>query len=80
MVTQVQKWGNSLALRIPKVYADEIKIKQNTPIEFSIVNGSLVIRPVRKPKYTLEELLAGITDENIHDPISTGAPVGREAL
>ena len=79
MTTRVQKWGNSLALRIPKSFAQEVNLDQGTEVELSLDNGKLIIQRVKEENpYTLEELLAGITDENIHDEIDTGPPVDPE--
>ncbi len=78
MLTKVQKWGNSIALRIPKRFADEIHITADTAVELTIEDGKLVINPVAQPEYTLEDLLALITPENIHNEVDWGAPVGQE--
>jgi len=79
MTTRVQKWGNSLALRIPKSFAEEVKLGQGTEVELSLENGKLLIQPVKEENpYTLEELVAGITDENLHSEIDFGGPVGKE--
>ncbi|MBI2432525.1 MAG: AbrB/MazE/SpoVT family DNA-binding domain-containing protein [Candidatus Hydrogenedentes bacterium] len=79
MQTQVSKWGNSLGVRIPKALADEAHLSEGTEIELSVVQGNVVLSPVNKIKYRLEDLLAQITDENIHPEISSGPSVGREA-
>lgn len=79
MKTRVQKWGNSLALRIPKSFAVEVGLKQNTSVELFLVNGKLVLTPINQPTYTLEELLSQITENNLHHEIDTGSPVGNEA-
>ncbi len=78
MLTHVQKWGNSLALRIPQSIAREIGLSQGSTVEVSLVDGKLVIAPVVKRKRTLERLLAQVTDENIHAEIDPGSAVGRE--
>ena len=78
MLTKVQKWGNSVALRIPKAFADEMQMTAETAVEMSIEDGKLVISPVEHPQYVLEELLAQITPWNLHDEVDWGAPVGRE--
>jgi len=78
MQTRVQKWGNSLALRIPKAFADEIAIMPDSPVEVTIIDGKLVVVPVEEPEITLEELLAGITPDNLHGEVSAGAAVGNE--
>ncbi|MBZ0315313.1 MAG: AbrB/MazE/SpoVT family DNA-binding domain-containing protein [Anaerolineae bacterium] len=77
MKTRVQKWGNSLALRIPKAFADEIGIVEESEVEMRLVEGQLVIAPPRH-KVTLEELVAQITDENRPGETDWGPPVGNE--
>jgi antitoxin MazE len=79
MLTHIQKWGNSLALRIPQSVAREIGLSQDSSVEISLVDGKLVIAPVIKRKLTLAKLLAQVTDENIHHEVDTGSAVGREA-
>jgi antitoxin MazE len=79
MLTKVQKWGNSIALRIPKSFADEIQIAADSPVELTIEAGKLIIAPVEPEAYSLEELLAAVTPENIHAEVDWGEPVGNEA-
>ena len=78
MKVKVQKWGNSLALRIPKSFAVESSIEQGTLVDVSVVEGKLVVTPVTDKKYTLMELLDGVTKRNIHGEIDTGPSVGKE--
>ncbi|MBP1464285.1 AbrB/MazE/SpoVT family DNA-binding domain-containing protein [Candidatus Chloroploca sp. M-50] len=78
MQSKVQKWGNSLALRIPKSFAAEIGLSDGTPVELTLVEGKLVIAPLPVPSYSLEALLAGITPANLHGELDTGAPQGTE--
>jgi antitoxin MazE len=77
VVTRVQKWGNSLGLRIPKSFAAEAKVGEGSPVELSVENGALVVRPVQR-RYSLDELLARVTRRNVHGEVDSGAPVGRE--
>ncbi len=79
MKLKVQKWGNSLALRIPKAFAIEANIASGSTVEMSLTNGELKIKPIKDQEYTLEELLSGITPENIHEEVSTGIPQGKES-
>jgi antitoxin MazE len=79
MKLKVQKWGNSLALRIPKALAIEANISSGSTVEMSLSNGELKIRPVEDQEYSLDELLSGVTAENIHDEISIGIPQGKES-
>lgn len=78
MKTRVQKWGNSLALRIPKSFAVEAGLREGAPVDMSLVKGKLVVQPVRPESLTLDELLRGVTDENLHAEWDTGPAVGRE--
>ncbi|MDP2729573.1 MAG: AbrB/MazE/SpoVT family DNA-binding domain-containing protein [Dehalococcoidales bacterium] len=78
MKTRVQKWGNSLALRIPKSFADEVGLQRETSVEVSLADGKLVITPLAKPKPTLNQLLAKVTKENLHHEVDTSSAVGKE--
>ncbi|MFO7996021.1 MAG: AbrB/MazE/SpoVT family DNA-binding domain-containing protein [Dehalococcoidia bacterium] len=78
MKTRVQKWGNSLALRIPKSFADEVGLQKETPVEVSLADGKLVITPVARPELTLKQLLTKVTEENLHHEVDTGRAVGNE--
>ena len=79
MRTKVQKWGNSLAVRIPKPFAEEVGLEADTAVEVSLEDGRLVIaRPVTI-SVSLKELLEGVTPENLHQEIDTGPAVGDEA-
>ncbi|MBK7893462.1 MAG: AbrB/MazE/SpoVT family DNA-binding domain-containing protein [Anaerolineaceae bacterium] len=78
MQTQIKKWGNSLALRIPKLLAEQLDIKTDSEVEIAVEDGQLLIRPLPQPKLTLEELLSQITAENLHEEVETGTAVGGE--
>ena len=78
MLTKVQKWGNSLALRIPKAFAQDAQLKNDSLVEINLVEGQIVITPVEAPSWTLDELLAGIDKKNIHHEINPGPAVGNE--
>ena len=79
MRTRVQKWGNSLAVRIPKAFAEEMGIAQDSPVEVSLGENGIVVAVVQQPRYSLEELVAGINRRNLHPEFETGGPVGNEA-
>ncbi|HLC23310.1 MAG TPA: AbrB/MazE/SpoVT family DNA-binding domain-containing protein, partial [Dehalococcoidia bacterium] len=72
MKTRVQKWGNSLALRIPKSFAAEVGLQRETSVELSLADGKLVITPIAKPRPSLKQLLAKVTKENLHHEVDTG--------
>ena len=78
MITRIQKWGNSLALRIPKPMAVELKLDQDSKIEIRQEKGYLVLIPIRKHRFTLEELMDKVNDDNLHGEVDTGKPVGNE--
>jgi antitoxin MazE len=79
MKTRVRQWGNSLALRIPREYAAELQVEQGSLVEITVEDGALVVRALRPSLPTLEQLLAGVTEENLHGEVTYGPPVGNEA-
>jgi antitoxin MazE len=78
MKTRIQKWGNSLALRIPKSFAIEVGLMNDTSVDVSLTKGKLIVVPIEKPGVTLKKLLAQITAENLHHEIDSGPAVGIE--
>ncbi len=78
MVANVQKWGNSLALRIPKSMAAELGIAAGSEVRLNTEGDRLVVRP-SAPSYRLEDLVKGITRKNLHGETDTGPAVGGEA-
>ena len=78
MKTRVQKWGHSLAVRIPRSFAKQAGLEENAPVEMSLADGKLLIEPIAKGNFTLHELLDGVTEENLHGEIPTGPRVGKE--
>lgn len=78
MKVQIQKWGNSLALRIPKSFAVESKIKQGSSVEVSLESGKIIVFPIAEEEISLDEMLAQITPENLHGEIDSGNSVGKE--
>jgi len=79
MKTQILKWGNSLALRIPKAVATEMRLVESSQVEMKLEKGRITLRPVKRKTPTLEELVARIDPGNCHDEVTTGTPQGREA-
>lgn len=79
MKVQVQKWGNSLALRIPKAFAAESNIGQGSTVEVSLEQGKIVVAPIVEPELTLENLLLKVTKRNLHREVEVGNPQGAEA-
>lgn len=79
METRVQRWGNSLAVRIPKPLADEVGLKDNSPVRLLLQDRQLVVVPVLTSAFDLETLLAQVTESNRHAEVLTGPAVGGEA-
>jgi antitoxin MazE len=74
----VRKWGNSLALRIPKPLAAEVGLDDDSPVQLSLDEGRLIVSPLHQIEYSLEQLLAQVTEENVHNEVGTGPAVGSE--
>ena len=79
MRAKIQKWGNSLAVRIPKGIAELVELADGREVELTVEEGRMIVQPARKRRYSLDELVAGITDENSHDEVGTGPSMGNEA-
>jgi len=79
MQTKIQKWGNSLAIRIPKSFAVDINLKQDELVDLTVDESKIVITPIGGKKYSLEELLKGVSENNLHGEIDSGGPIGKEA-
>ncbi|MCK9461294.1 MAG: AbrB/MazE/SpoVT family DNA-binding domain-containing protein [Proteobacteria bacterium] len=79
MEANVQKWGNSLAVRIPRPFAAEVGIEEGSAVDVVVEDGGIVVRPRRETRLRLDDLLAGVTKKNAHVESDTGAAVGREA-
>ncbi|MCK1274785.1 AbrB/MazE/SpoVT family DNA-binding domain-containing protein [Bradyrhizobium sp. 61] len=78
MNVRFSKWGNSIALRIPTGFARDLHVFDGKGADIQVKGGSLVVTPVEGPVYTLDELLAGITEENLHGEVGTAVAVGNE--
>jgi antitoxin MazE len=78
MRSQVQKWGNSLALRIPRSFAIDSGLSQGSEVELSVEDGRLVVTPVVSWQKRLDELLGQIDSDKAHPEVDTGGPVGNE--
>lgn len=77
MQIRIQKWGNSLALRIPKSLAEDSGVDTGSLVDLRVVRGKLVATPVRG-QYELEDLISGISKANLHGEVDSGEAVGRE--
>lgn len=80
MHTKVQKWGNSLGVRIPRGLAEVVGLGAGTEVSLTAKEGELVLRPSMPSRLKLADLLAAVTPENIHACIDTEDAVGAEAF
>lgn len=78
MKTAIQQWGNSLALRIPKAFAQQAKVKKGTPIALSLEKGKLIVTPLLSEEISLKKLLSKVKPGNIHGETAWGAAAGLE--
>lgn len=78
MNTTVQKWGNSLALRIPSSVAKDIALTKGSAVEVLVEGGKMIVKPAKKMKPSLAKLIRGLTKSNRHSEQDWGAPIGRE--
>ena len=78
MNATIQKWGNSLALRIPKLFALQAHLEQGILVDVSVVEGKIIVDAKRRRKRSLSQLLKGVTKDNLHSEVDWGKPMGRE--
>ena len=81
MTVEIKKWGNSLAVRLPRDLARSLHLHDGSPVDLELKDGALIIRPHQQPRrgnVTLDELLTGVTPQTIHRNTDWGDPVGNE--
>lgn len=76
----VKKWGNSPSVRLPAAIMKAAALNVDDTVDIVVENGRIVIVPVRAKEYSLDALLVGITDENLHEKVDFGGPVGKELI
>jgi len=76
----IQKWGNSLAVRIPVTMAEQLDVQEGTPVDLLVDQGVLVVRPHTRPRYRLADLLRDCKPSQLHGAVDFGPDVGREVL
>lgn len=77
MITSIQKWGNSLAIRIPKSLAGDSELQEGSTVEITSRQGKIIVKSVKK-EYKLKDLVAKINKSNKHSEIGTGKARGKE--
>ena len=78
MKAKIQRWGNSLAVRIPKSFAEEVGLEAGSPVDMRLVDGGLLVEPAPDESLSLDDLLDGVTKANIHAEVDAGPSQGRE--
>jgi antitoxin MazE len=78
MNATIQKWGNSLALRIPRAVARDTQLQNGSVVNLAVRKGAVIIEPVKKTKYRLDDLLKSVSKKNLHASVDTGPAMGRE--
>jgi antitoxin MazE len=79
MIATVQKWGNSLAVRIPKTVAQDIHLRTGSSVDLTVRDGTLIVEPKARKTYRLAQLLKQVSKRNLHAEVETGGPIGNEA-
>ena len=78
MITTISKWENSLAIRLPQNLAKEIHVSEGSEINISVIDGILIVKPRKRKRYSLDELVQGITPENLQAEVDAEVAVGNE--
>ena len=79
MLVKVQKWGNSLAVRIPRAFAGEINITENSSVNLTLIDGSINLKPIENNyECNLEDLIEQVNESNLHSEYNSGKPEGKE--
>ena len=79
MITTIQKWGNSLAVRIPKALAEDAQVEEGARVDLAVKDGCLTVVPTSTQSYDLESLLDQVTPDNMHGEVDFGQRCGKEA-
>ena len=74
----VKKWGNSASVRIPAAVMQAAHLDLNDAVDVREESGCIIIEPVRRKEYDLDELLKKITRKNVHQEVEFGRPAGKE--
>jgi antitoxin MazE len=78
MSITLHKWGNSVGLRLPKPLLEQLGLREGAEVDVKVEGNRLVIEPARRHRYTMVELLEGITPDDRPGEVDWGPPVGRE--
>lgn len=80
MLVSLKKWGNSASVRIPSFIIESLNLKLEDTLDIKEEDGRIVIQPIKNNEFRLDDLLQGVTQENIHEREDFGKPVGKELL
>ena len=79
-MSTIQKWGNSLAIRIPQTLARQLSVEEGTAVKLQVRGGELVIRPIRSKTLSLCELLKNCRPSQLHGETDFVEDVGLEVI
>lgn len=80
MLVSLKKWGNSASIRIPSLILESLDLKLDDQLDIKEEGGRIIIEPIKSNEFKLEDLLLGITEDNLHNRIDLGAPIGKELI
>lgn len=80
LLVTIKKWGNSVSVRIPRAIMKSLNLNVGNQIDIKEEDGRIVIAPIKADRFTLEDLLLGVTTENLHTRIDFGVASGKEVL
>jgi antitoxin MazE len=80
MTTKIQKWGNSLGIRLPKALIESTAFSLGTEVEVEKKGSEIILKVIKDKKPTLKEMLKGMTKANFEPLVDWGPPVGREII
>jgi len=78
--SQIVKWGNSLAIRIPKPVAEEAGVREGDPILIEASEGRIQLRRSKQRVPALRELVAQMNPRNRYKEVLAGPARGREKI
>lgn len=80
MKSQIKQWGNSVVVRIPKPLLKGAGLEVGSPVAIRVIDGCLIVEPMKEGQYRLNALLAGVTPGNLHSEAGSTKLVGKEII
>ena len=80
MTTKIQKWGNSLGIRLPKALIESTSFSEGVEVVFSQKGSEIILQVVKRKYPTLKEIMKGMTRANFEPELDWGPDVGQEII